>query len=137
MYLDAGGDGIDSNNAAVMTGGIVLAQGPSNGGNGVIDYDRSFSFSGGLLLAIGCNGMNQKPTASSGNTSTSKTISTNTSSYVKVDVNGKTVACIKVTKSSQNYCVLAYNNTSYPSATVNVVTSFNETLVNNLYYVAE
>ena len=137
VYLDAGGDGIDSNNAVVMTGGIVLAQGPSNGGNGVIDYNRSFSFSGGLLLAIGCNGMNQKPTASSGNTSTSKTISTNTSSYVKVDVNGKTVACIKVTKSSQNYCVLAYNNTSYPSATVNVVTSFNETLVNNLYYVAE
>ena len=137
VYLDAGGDGIDSNNSAIMTGGVVLAQGPTNGGNGVIDFDRSFSFSGGLLLAIGCSGMNQKPTTSSGNTSTSKTISTNTSSYVKVDVNGKTVACIKVTKSSQNYCVLAYNNTSYPSATVNVVTSFNETLVNNLYYVAE
>jgi len=135
VYLDSGGDGIDSNATAVMTGGVVLAQGPSNGGNGVIDFDRSFSFSGGLLLAIGCNGMNQKPSASSGNTSTSKTISTNTSSYVNVVVNGEIVASIKVTKNSQNYCVLAYNNTTYPSASTTVTTSISQTLTNNLYYI--
>ena len=106
-----------------------------NGGNGVIDSDRSFSFSGGLLLAIGCSGMNQKPTASSGNTSTSQSISTSTSSYVTVKCNNEVIAVIKVTKSSQNYCVLAYNNSSYPNATVSVTTSNSNTLVNGLYYV--
>jgi len=135
VYLDAGGDGVDSNGTATMTGGVVLALGPTNGGNGVIDYDRSFSFSGGLFLAIGRSGMDQKPSASSGNTSTSKTISTNTSSYVTVTVNNEIVAVIKVTKSSQNYCVLAYNNATYPNATANVTTSNSKTLVNGLYYV--
>lgn len=135
VYLDAGGDGVDSNGTATMTGGVVLALGPSNGGNGVIDFDRSFSFSGGLFLAIGCNGMNQKPTATSGNTSISKSISTNTSSYVTVTVNNEVVAVIKVTKSSQNYCVLAYNNSAYPNAQANVTTSNSKTLVNGLYYV--
>ena len=134
VYLDAGGDGIDSNGTVSMTAGVVLAQGPTNGGNGVIDFDRSFSFSGGLLLAIGCSGMNQKPTASSGNTSTSKSVSTSTSSYVTVTSNNEVVAVIKVTKSSQNYCVLAYNNSSYPNATVSVTTTNNKTLVNELYY---
>jgi len=72
---------------------------------------------------------------SSGNTSTSKTISTNTSSYVNVVVNGEIVASIKVTKNSQNYCVLAYNNTTYPSASTTVTTSISQTLTNNLYYI--
>ena len=137
VYLNSGGDGIDSNSTINMTGGVVLAQGPSNGGNGVIDFDGSFSFSGGLLLAIGCNGMNQKPTAASGNTSTSKIVSTSTNSYVNVSVNGIIIATIKVTKSSQNYCVLAYNNSTYPNATVNVSTSTSNTLINDLYYVKE
>ena len=103
--------------------------------NGVIDYDRSFTISGGLLLAIGCSGMNQKPTAQTGATSTSKSISTNTSSYVTVTSNGEVVACIKVTKSRQNHCVLAYSNNDYPGATANVVTSVSVDLVNGLYYI--
>ena len=135
IYLNANGDGIDSNGTVTMTGGIVLALGPTNGGNGVIDFDRSFSFSGGLLLAIGCSGMNQKPTAQSGNTSTSKSISTSTSSYVNVIVNDEVVATIRVTKNSQNYCVLAYNNTSFPNASTTITTTSSNPLVNGLYYV--
>ena len=133
--MNANGDGIDSNNQITMTGGIILAQGPANGGNGVIDYDRSFSISGGLLLCTGANGMNQKPTAQSGATSTSKTISTNTNSYVNVTVNGKIVAVMKITKSSQTYCVLAYGNAQYPNASVSVTTSTAVTLEKGLYYI--
>ena len=135
IYMNANGDGIDSNNQITMTGGIILAQGPANGGNGVIDYDRSFSISGGLLLCTGANGMNQKPTAQSGATSTSKTISTNTNSYVNVTVNGKIVAVMKITKSSQTYCVLAYGNAQYPNASVSVTTSTAVTLEKGLYYI--
>ena len=50
-------------------------------------------------------------------------------------VNGEIVASIKVTKNSQNYCVLAYNNTTYPSASTTVTTSISQTLTNNLYYI--
>lgn len=141
VYLDAGGDGIDSNGSIYMTAGVVLALGPTNGGNGVIDYGdsgSSFSFSGGLLLAVGCSGMNAKPTASSGNTVSATTVSSpSINSYLTVTSNGNVVAVIKVTKSSQNYRVLAYNNTEYPSTTVSVTTSTSATLTNGLYYVAK
>lgn len=139
VYLDAGGDGIDSNGSIYMTSGVVLALGPTNGGNGVIDYgDRnaSFSFSGGLLVAVGCSGMNAKPTASSGNTvsATTKT-APSVNSYLTITSNGNVVAVMKVTKSNQNYQVLAYNNTTYPSTSISVTTSTSVTLTNGLYYV--
>ena len=141
VYLDAGGDGIDSNGNVYMTAGIVLALGPTNGGNGVIDYgDRNctFSFTGGLLLAIGCSGMNAKPTASSGNSVSATTPGApSIGSYLEVTSNGKVVAVIKVTKSSQNYRVLAYNNTTYPSTSVTVTNSTSINLTNDLYYVAK
>ena len=136
IYFNAGGDGIDSNHSVVMTGGVVLAQGPSNGGNGVIDYDRSFTFNGGLLLVTGANGMNQKPSAAGGNTVIAKNISTNTNSYITLTVDGEVTAVIKITKNSQSYCVAAYNNTSYGSSgSVSVTTSTSVSLTDDLYYV--
>lgn len=57
IYLDADGDGIDSNGTITMSGGTVLAMGSKNGGNGVLDFDRTFTFTGGILLAIRCRGM--------------------------------------------------------------------------------
>lgn len=140
VYLDAGGDGIDSNGNIYMTSGIVLALGPTNGGNGVIDYgdgNCTFSFSGGLLLAIGCSGMNAKPTATSGNTVSATTVSMSVNSYLTITSGSKVIAVVKVTKSSQNYRVFAYNNTTYPSANVTSSTSTSYTLTNGLYYIAE
>ena len=136
VYFNAGGDGIDSNSNVVMSGGAVLAQGPSNGGNGVIDYDRSFSFKGGLLLVVGASGMNQKPSTTSGNTVLTKNISTNTSSYVTLTIDGKVSAVIKITKNSQSYCVAAFNNAEYGSnGSVSVSTSTNVSLTDGLYYI--
>ena len=124
-----------------MTDGVVLALGPTNGGNGVIDYgDRNctFQFTGGLLIAIGCSGMNAKPTASSGNTVSATTPGApSVGSYLEVKSNGKVVAVLKVTKSNQNYRVVAYNNSTYPSTTVTITTTTNVNLVNDLYYVAK
>ena len=124
-----------------MSGGVVLALGPTNGGNGVIDYgDRNctFSFTGGLLLAVGCSGMNAKPTAGTGNTVLATTPSApSINSYLTITSNGNVVAVLKVTKSNQNYRVLAYNNAAYPSTTVTVTTLTNINLTNDLYYVAK
>jgi hypothetical protein len=61
----AGGDGIDANGAIEMTDGVVLVHGPTNAGNGAIDYDEYFNVSGGLLVAAGSAGMAQAPSATS------------------------------------------------------------------------
>lgn len=64
VLVNSDGDGIDVNGSANMTGGTLLVYGPSNSGNGALDYDGVFSVSGGMLLAIGSAGMAQAVTAS-------------------------------------------------------------------------
>lgn len=132
LYIDAAGDGIDSNGNIVMSGGYVIAQGPSNGGNGVLDYDRTFTATGGYLLAIGASGMNQSVSASGNAKSFTKSISTNTSSYVTLIVDGVNKLIINVSRSNMNYCVGSYVGSSY---SVKVTTSVSETLIDNAYYV--
>ncbi|WP_062314864.1 carbohydrate-binding domain-containing protein [Demequina rhizosphaerae] len=62
-YIDADGDGLDSNGDAVMTGGTVVVEGPTNSGNGAVDVSGEFTISGGTLLASGSSGMFEAPTA--------------------------------------------------------------------------
>lgn len=59
VYLVAGGDGLDSNGTISMTDGCVLVNGPTSGGNGVLDYASSFTMSGGTLVAAGTRDMAQ------------------------------------------------------------------------------
>lgn len=65
IYIDAGGDGLDSNGPADMTGGVVLVNGPTNSGNGAMDYMSAFNVTGGLLVAVGSSGMAQAPSSTS------------------------------------------------------------------------
>ena len=62
----ADGDGMDSNGSIAMTGGTVIVYGPTNSGNGALDYDSSFSQSGGTVIAAGSSGMAQAPSEISG-----------------------------------------------------------------------
>ncbi len=66
VYVNAQGDGIDSNGDIEMTGGTVIVDGPTNGGNGAIDTGDAgqFSITGGTLIAGGATGMAETPTAS-------------------------------------------------------------------------
>ena len=65
IYVDASGDGIDSNGNITMTAGEVYVSGPTNGGNGALDYDGTFLISGGTLIAAGSIGMDQTPSDTS------------------------------------------------------------------------
>lgn len=65
VYVDASGDGIDANGSINMVGGTVLVNGPTNNGNGSLDYDETFDISGGTLVAAGSAGMAQMPSDSS------------------------------------------------------------------------
>ncbi|MDJ1471848.1 carbohydrate-binding domain-containing protein [Xanthocytophaga flava] len=65
LYVNASGDGIDSNGYIEITGGVIVVNGPTQNSNGAIDYDRTFTISGGLLVAAGSTGMAQAPSQSS------------------------------------------------------------------------
>lgn len=65
ITVDSTGDGIDSNGSINMAGGTVIVNGPTNDGNGALDYDGSFKLTGGLLVAAGSSGMAQTPSDTS------------------------------------------------------------------------
>lgn len=60
LYVNTGGDGLDSNGNLVVTGGEIYVDGPTNSGNGALDYgDQGYSatISGGTIIAAGASGM--------------------------------------------------------------------------------
>ena len=59
LYVNASGDGLDSNGNLYITGGEVYVSGPTNDGNSAIDYDGNASITGGILVAAGSSGMAQ------------------------------------------------------------------------------
>ena len=62
VYVNAGGDGLDSNGDLLVSGGIVVVDGPTNSGNGALDSNSSLQCTGGLLVAVGASGMAEYPT---------------------------------------------------------------------------
>ena len=61
LYVNARGDGLDSNGSLYVTGGTVIVEGPTDNGNGALDKgdggDCVASITGGTVLAIGSTGM--------------------------------------------------------------------------------
>lgn len=57
VKVNASGDGIDSNGSIYLSGGTVYVDGPSNSGNGALDYDGVFEITGGKIIATGMSGM--------------------------------------------------------------------------------
>lgn len=57
IYVNADGDGLDSNDALVINGGTVYVEGPTNDGNGIMDYEYSGEIHGGIFVATGSSGM--------------------------------------------------------------------------------
>ena len=62
-----------------MTDGLVVVNGPTNGGNGSLDYASSFDINGGTLIAVGTSDMLQNPS----DTSEQNVISTTLTSQSK------------------------------------------------------
>ena len=57
IYVNANGDGIDANNAIIQTAGKIIVEGPTNSGNGALDYGTAYVMTGGTVLAAGSSGM--------------------------------------------------------------------------------
>lgn len=59
VYVNAKGDGIDSNGYIYIYGGDTVVDGPENDGNGFFDYGIDCVMSGGTVIAAGSSGMLQ------------------------------------------------------------------------------
>lgn len=59
IYVNATGDGIDVNGSGYIYDGTITVDGPTNNGNGTLDYDREFVVDGGTFIGAGSNGMLQ------------------------------------------------------------------------------
>ncbi len=60
-YINAGGDGLDSNGTITVSGGVTEVYGAANSGNVALDSMTGCTVSGGTLLAVGMNGMVETP----------------------------------------------------------------------------
>lgn len=59
LHINASGDGVDSNGDLTVSGGETYVSGPTNDGNGSLDYSGEASISGGIFVAAGASGMAQ------------------------------------------------------------------------------
>lgn len=65
LHVNASGDGIDSNGDITVSGGETYVSGPTNDGNGSLDYNGSAQITGGIFAASGSSGMSQNFDSSS------------------------------------------------------------------------
>ncbi len=65
LYIEAEGDGFDTNGSGLISGGTVLVNGPTSGGNGVFDKGDSSSdtlvITGGTVIGAGTSNMAVTP----------------------------------------------------------------------------
>lgn len=119
IYIDAQGDGLDSNGSIEMTGGTVLVCGPTANDNGATDYNDSFTITGGLLVAAGSSGMIEAPQSSSTQYVVSTTFASSLSANTRftiTDGSGNLIVSFVPTKTYQNVIVCSAdltNGTSY------------------------
>jgi len=59
LHVNAWGDGIDSNGNLTVTGGEIYVSGPTDNGNGALDFGGTGTITGGVLVAAGSTGMAQ------------------------------------------------------------------------------
>ena len=65
IYVNSSGDGLDSNGSIYISGGYITVDGPTNSGNGALDYNGEFIINNGTLIAVGSSGMAQSVSSNS------------------------------------------------------------------------
>lgn len=93
IYVNADGDGLDANGSIIINNGKLYVDGPTNGGNGTLDYDRSFNINGGTVIAVGSSDMAQSPSTTSTQNSLMFYLSTsyNNKEIILEDENGNEI----------------------------------------------
>lgn len=102
IYVNASGDGVDSNGTLEINGGELYISGPTNSGNGALDYESSGVINGGSVIAVGASGMDQNFGGNSTQPSVSVSFGGSVSGELIVyDASGKKLASFTPEKSYQ------------------------------------
>ncbi len=108
VFVNADGDGLDSNGNITMTGGTVIVCGPTNNGNGALDCgdnQNTISVTGGTLIAVGSTGMMEVPEA---NYLASTELNAAADTLIVVtDETGSVLAALQTPKQAQGIVVSA------------------------------
>ena len=100
-----------------MTGGSLTVFGPTNNGNGAIDYAGSFEMTGGTLLAVGSAGMSQG--VSKGLASLRTNCSAEANAEIEIrSANGKVLASFTTPKQIANIVFASGDLTAGESYTI-------------------
>lgn len=99
LIVNARGDGMDANGSLYISGGETYISGPTDNGNGAMDYDGTGEITGGIVIASGPSGM----AMNFGSTSTQGSIlynsSTSQSGLISIsDSNGNILASFEPEK---------------------------------------
>ena len=86
IYVEAQGDGVDSNGTILMTGGTLIIDGPTEGMNGSLDSDKGILVNGGNLIAVGSRGMVENPGTNSEQCYINVTMSSAQNANTKVEI---------------------------------------------------
>jgi len=123
LYVYAGGDGLDCNSSAIAFKGTNVAIVSTSGGNSAIDADYSYTYSGGIVLAICPTGMTGEIT----NCSTFKSYGTqqymssiSKGTVVKATVGGTLMAAIQMPVSMNGAAVFYIGSTGASISTGSV-----------------
>jgi len=122
IYVNAGGDGLDSNGNMVLTGGTVLVDGPTDNTNGAIDYNGTCTNSGAILIAAGSSGMAQAPDSNSSVNCIMATVSTVSggTQVTVTDKSGNVVIEYTPSKNFSNIVISAPQLVTGTSYTLNI-----------------
>ena len=103
IYINASGDGIDSNGLLTVNGGVILVDGPTDNGNGALDYDGSAKITGGVVIALGSSGMAQNFSEADGQGSILCSFSTQSAGtpFSVCNSDGKVIASFTSSKAYQ------------------------------------
>ncbi len=61
VYVNAQGDGLDSNGSMDISGGTIVVNGTTQGGNGIIDHGGKMTVTGGTIVGAGTSDMLEMP----------------------------------------------------------------------------
>ncbi len=100
IYINANGDGIDSNGNLTVTGGEIYVDGPTSGGDGALDCSGTALISGGTVIAVGSSGMSENFDSSSAQGSMITTVSDSmiTGDITLTDSEGNTIVSYSPSK---------------------------------------
>ena len=120
VYVNALGDGLDSNGTLNMTGGDITVFSQARGGdNSPLDCDGTMTLNGATVFAAGTNPMNENPSTSTSQSYYKQTTSLSANTVVTVK-NGSTV--LYSDKLLRNINYLLYSEPNVSSSSISVST---------------